>query len=64
MFIVNSESITNKIGFKEKVSNYLENHGVPLLTIEGGIYYYAQTKLLEDVLQSSPLWVRWTKKYK
>jgi calcineurin-like phosphoesterase len=63
MYIVNSESITNKIGFKEKVSNYLESHGVPLLTAGGGIHYYAQTKLLEDVLKSSPLWVKWAKRY-
>jgi hypothetical protein len=64
MFIVNSESIKNKIGFKGKISNYLENHGVPLLCIEGGIYYFADTKTLNDVLQSSPLWVKLSKKYK
>lgn len=63
MFIVNSKSIKNKIGFKEKISNYLENHGVPLLTIEGDIYYFSQTKILEDALKTSPLWVKWAKQY-
>ena len=64
MFILNSESIKNKIGFKEKISRYLETHGVPLLCIEGGIYYFAQTKFLDDALKSSPLWVKWAKQYK
>ena len=64
MFITNSEEIKNKVGFKEKISRYLENHGVPLLAIEGGIYYFAKTKLLDDVLKASPLWVRLVKKYK
>jgi calcineurin-like phosphoesterase len=65
MFIINSESITNKIGFEEKVSNYLENHGVPLLTAGGGIYYYAKTKLLDDVLKDkkTPLWVKLAKRF-
>lgn len=63
MFIVNSEEIKHKVGFKEKISNYLENHGVPLLAIEGDIYYFANTKILNDVLQSSPLWIKWAKKY-
>jgi hypothetical protein len=63
MFILNSKEIKNKIGFKEKISNYLENHGAPLLTIDGDIYYFAQTKILEDVLKTSPLWVKWAKQY-
>jgi hypothetical protein len=64
MFIVNSKEIKNKIGFKEKISRYLENHGVPLLAIEGDIYYFAKTDLLNDVLESSPVWIKWAKRYK
>lgn len=63
MFILNSKEIKNKIGFKEKISKYLENHGVPLLAIEGDIYYFAGTKTLNDVLQSSPPWIKWAKRY-
>jgi len=64
MFVLNSEEIKHKVGFKEKVSNYLENHGVPLLAIEGEIYYFVDTDLLSDVLKSSPLWVKFAKKFK
>ena len=64
MYVLNPEIIDHKIGFKEKTSNYLENHGVPLLAIEGGIYYYRETSLLADVLKSSPLWVRLSKRFK
>jgi len=63
MYILNPNSIKNKIGFKKKISNYLETHGIPLLAIEGDIYYFAQTKILNDVLQSSPLWIKWAKRF-
>jgi len=63
MFILNSKQIKNKIGFNKKIANYLENHGVPLLAIEGDIYYFAETNLLDDVLKSSPLWIKLAKKY-
>jgi hypothetical protein len=63
MFILNSKSIKNKIGFNKKISNYLENHGIPLLAIEGDIYYFAKTDLLDDVLKSSPVWIQWAKRY-
>lgn len=63
MFILNSKKINNKIGFKKKISQYLENHGVPLLAIEGDIYYFANTENLSDVLKSSPIWIRLAKKY-
>jgi len=63
MFILNPEEIKNKVGFKKKVSNYLESHGVPLLAIKGDIHYYRDTDLLNDVLKSSPIWVKWAKKF-
>jgi hypothetical protein len=58
MFIVNPDVIIHKKGFCETIANYLENHGVPLLAIEGDKYYFAETDLLNKALKSAPLWVK------
>jgi len=58
MFIVNPDVIIYKKGFCENISNYLENHGVPLLAIEGDKYYFAETDLLNKELKESPWWVK------
>jgi hypothetical protein len=63
MFILNSKSIKNKIGFSKKVSDYLEKNGVPILAIDGDIYYFTDGDLLTKVLDSSPFWVKWSKRF-
>jgi len=60
MYILNPDSLKNKKSFSKKISDYLENHGVPLLAVDGGKYYYADTDLLKNALENAPLWVKFS----
>jgi len=56
--LINPESVKNKIGFARHISIYLINHGIPLLGYDKDQYYFADTILLREVLQKSPLLIK------
>jgi hypothetical protein len=58
MFILNPDVIVHKKCFNKSVSSYLESHGVPLLSIKEGKYYYAETDLLNKAIRDAPMWVK------
>lgn len=60
MFITNPEVIENKIGFNSTIGKYLVNHKVPLLAIEGDIYYFSNIELVRESLKKAPLWIKLT----
>lgn len=59
MYIINPESIKNKIKHKKKVAKYLINHNVPLLSKVGEDYYFADSESYHNALDNSPVWVKW-----
>jgi hypothetical protein len=58
MYIVNHQVIEDKYSCRKTVTNYLIKHGVPLLSSEKDVYYFADTDLLKSVIAESPLWIK------
>jgi predicted transcriptional regulator len=58
MYIVNHQVIENKFKCYKTVANYLMEHGVPLLSSENNTFYFAETELLNSVLENAPLWIK------
>jgi hypothetical protein len=58
MYIVNHQAIEDKFSCRKTVANYLIKHGVPLLSSENDVFYFADTDLLKSVIVESPLWIK------
>lgn len=59
MFITNPSFLSNTYKTKSNiVKNYLINNEIPLLSYEDGIFYFSQTKKLQQILEESPLWIK------
>lgn len=59
MYILNHKVIINqKFKCRKAVANYLINNGVPLLSREDDLYYFADTDLLKNTLENAPLWIK------
>jgi hypothetical protein len=63
MFIINPESVPNKFQCNKVIAKYLTDKNIPLLSIKGGIYYFANTKLLKEVLENAPFWIKILNKF-
>jgi hypothetical protein len=58
MYIVNHQVIEDKFSCRKTVANYLIKHGVPLLSSEKDVFYFADTDLLQEKLKSMPFWLK------
>jgi hypothetical protein len=58
MFIINPDSIKNKVKYNGLVAKFLVANGVPLLARKNNEYYFANTEILKSALDNSPLWVK------
>lgn len=59
MYVINPESVKNKIKLDKKIAQYFMDNGVPLLSKKGEQYYFSDSDLYKEVYSSSPLWVKW-----
>ena len=59
MYIINPESIKNKIKCKKTFAQYFIEHGIPLLAREGEYYYFADTELFKEKFENAPFWIKW-----
>ena len=59
MYIINSERIKDKIKCKKTFGQYFTEHGIPLLSIEGEYYYFADNKLFKEEFEKAPFWIKW-----
>jgi hypothetical protein len=58
LFIINPEKIKNKFECNYVVAKYLMDRNIPLLSIKGGIYYFADTELLKEIWGNAPFWIK------
>ncbi len=59
MLITNSSSIVKKVGFGKIIANYIIYEAkLPVLSIDGAIYYFNDNKRLRDELNKAPFWIR------
>jgi hypothetical protein len=58
MYIVNHQVIEDKFSCRKTVANYLIKHGVPLLSSDKDVFYFADTDLLKSVLRDAPFWIK------
>ncbi len=62
MYIINHESIKNKVKTKGLVTKYFMDQNIPVLSIDGDITYFANSELFREVLEFSPIWIKlWMK---
>jgi hypothetical protein len=52
--IRNHEILKDNFVCGKILAKYLQNHGVPLLSIESGKYYFRKTKALREALEKIP----------
>ena len=59
MYITNPSSLSNVYKTKSNiVKNYLIKNNIPLLSQDESGFYFSKTKLLQQVLDNSPLWIK------
>jgi hypothetical protein len=45
-----------------KVSDYLVKHGLPLITIKDGFYYFVKSESFKEIYKNMPLFMKWSNK--
>ena len=58
MYIINPEKISNKVKCNKIAAKYFLDRNIPLLSKQGNTYYFVNTELFKEVLESAPFWVK------
>lgn len=59
MFIVNPSFLSDTYKTKSIIiKNYLISNKIPLLSQEGGIFYFTKTNKLQQLLDNTPIWMK------
>lgn len=59
MFVIDHTKIDKKVKVMRSVAKYFsEDRNIPVLAIDGNVYYFADTELFREVLESAPTWVK------
>ena len=58
LYIINPDKIDGKIKYHSWIAKYLMDNNVPLLSYDKGIYWFADSLLLHEILENAPLWVK------
>jgi hypothetical protein len=58
MYIKNVYALNNTYSCYRTVANYLIKHGVPLLSSDKDVFYFADTDLLKSVIRDAPFWIK------
>jgi hypothetical protein len=58
MYIINPYKIDGKIKYHSWVAKYLMDNNVPLLSYDRGIYWFADSALVHEILENAPMWVK------
>jgi len=53
--LVNPKIIENKLGFSKIIADWLQKENVPLLGIDGNVYYFMNTATLKESLKRMPI---------
>ena len=60
MFINNPSTLSNIYSTKsEIIKDYLIKNKIPLLSNQEGVFYFSDTSKLRQIINSSPLWIKW-----
>ena len=58
MYLIDHSKVKNKARVIKSVSYYFLEKNFPLLAKEGNIYYFADTPLFREAVESSPVWIK------
>lgn len=58
MFISNVEKVSDYFVCGKIIGDYVLEHGIPLLSRKGNKYYFKKTKVLKEVIDDMPFYLK------